>query len=158
MARRWARFFTGAALAVLLFLGIGASAGQPSGSSEDALEDYNAALDFLEDSVSPPLVAAGYSFGAATAVVAAERTTVRRLVLVAPPPSMLERSQIDEFKGKVFIAVGDGDTLASASELEAIANDLDQVQFELLDQTDHYFTAGPGLKLLQKSLSSWLEG
>ncbi len=137
--------------------GIGASTGQRSGAPEDALEDYDAALDFLEDSVSPPLVAAGYSFGAATAVVAAERTTVRRLVLVAPPPSMLDRALIENFKGKIFIAVGDCDTLASASKLAAIAEDLDHVRFVQLDQTDHFFVSGPGLKLLQQELSAWLE-
>lgn len=137
--------------------GIGASSGQASGTPEDALEDYNAALDFLEDSVSPPLVAAGYSYGAATAVVAAERTTVRRLVLVAPPPSLLDRSLVENFKGKIFIAVGDSDTLAPASELEAITEDFDHVQFEKLAETDHFFMSGPGLKLLQKKLSAWLE-
>lgn len=137
--------------------GVGASAGQASGSPEDALEDYRAALDFLEESVSPPLVAAGYSFGAATALVAAERVTVRRLVLVAPPPSMLSRAQIEDFKGKVFMAVGDRDTLVSASELEATAIGLDHVQFELLDETDHFFMTGPGLKLLRRHLSAWLE-
>jgi alpha/beta superfamily hydrolase len=137
--------------------GIGASVGKPSGTPEDALEDYNAALDFLEESVAPPLVAAGYSFGAATAVVAAERTTVRRLVLVAPPPSMLDRNRIESFHGKIFIAVGDSDNLASASELEEIAKGLDHVQFEKLEETDHFFMSGPGLKLLQKRLSAWLE-
>jgi alpha/beta superfamily hydrolase len=137
--------------------GIGGSTGQRSGTPEDALEDYNAALDFLEESVSPPLVAAGYSFGAVTAVVAAERTTVRRLVLVAPPPAILDRMLVESFKGKIFIAVGDSDTLAPAGELEAIAKDLDHVQFEQLDQTDHFFVSGPGLKLLQSALSAWLE-
>lgn len=137
--------------------GIGASAGTTSGAAEDALEDYDAALDFLEESVSPPLVAAGYSFGAATAVVAAGRTTVRRLVLVAPPPSMLDRSLVEDFKGKIFIAVGDRDNLASASELAEIAKGLDHVHFSLLDQTDHFFVAGPGLKLLQKELAAWLD-
>ena len=107
--------------------------------------------------MSPPLVAAGYSFGAATAVVAAERSTVRRLVLVAPPPSMLDRSRLESFKGKVFIAVGDCDGFAPVAELEAIAKGLDRVQFEVLDETDHFFVTGPGLKELRERLTGWLE-
>ena len=137
--------------------GIGASAGEASGAPADACEDYCAALDFLEESVSPPLVAAGYSFGGITAVVAADRTTVRRLALVAPPPSMLDRSRLESFKGKVFIAVGDDDTLAPARELEEIASGLDRVNFEVLDKTDHYFVTGPGLKDLCSRLTNWLE-
>lgn len=137
--------------------GIGASAGQASGKPEDAVEDYCAALDFLQDTVSPPLVAAGYSFGGATAVAASERTTVRRLVLVAPPPSMLDRARLESFRGKVFIAVGDRDNLAPASELEAIAEGLDRVQFEVLDHTDHFFVSSPGLKDLCQRLTPWLE-
>jgi alpha/beta superfamily hydrolase len=137
--------------------GIGASSGQASGAPEDALEDYCAALDFLEESVSPPLVAAGYSFGGATAVAAAARTTVRRLVLVSPPPAMLDRSRLEHFHGKVFVAVGDSDPMAPASELEAIARGLDRVQFEVLDQTDHFFVTGPGLKDLREKLTGWLE-
>ena len=137
--------------------GVGASAGKPSGEITDALEDYNAALDFLEDSVTPPLLAAGYSFGAATAILAAQRTTVRRLALVAPPPVMLDTDRLANFKGKIFIAVGDNDALASASDLEKIVEGLPSVEFHVLEDTDHFFMNGPGLKLLRARLTGWLE-
>lgn len=137
--------------------GVGASAGEASGSFDDAVEDYNAALDFLEDSVTPPLVAAGYSFGAATALRASQRHTVRRLVLVAPPPSMLDSEGLGEFKGKIFIAAGDGDVLASATELERIASGLDNAEFHVLEDTDHFFMTGPGLRVLRAKLTDWLE-
>lgn len=137
--------------------GVGASAGVPSGSSEDALEDYSAALDFLEESVSPPLVAAGYSFGGATAAVAGARTTVRRLVLVAPPPAMLDASAILDFKGEVFVAVGEHDEVSPARELEAMVDGLDHVTFEVLDDTDHFFVTGPGLKLVGQKVAAWLD-
>lgn len=137
--------------------GAGASAGALSGSPDDALEDYNAALDFLEETVSPPLVAAGYSYGAATALVAGERVTVRRLALVSPPPSMIDVARLEAFKGKVYIAVGENDSLAKASELRAITKGLSHVRLEVLDDTDHFFTSGPGLSVLQQSLSAWLE-
>ncbi len=138
--------------------GVGASAGEASGSFEDAVEDYTAALDFLEESVSPPLVAAGYSFGGATAAVAGARTTVRRLVFIAPPPAMLERAVVADFKGKVFIAVGDQDTISPASELAVLVEGLDHVTFETLDDTDHFFMFGTGLADVNRKLSAWLEG
>ena len=70
---------------------------------------------------------------------------------------MLDRSRLESFKGKVFIAVGDDDTLAPARELEEIASGLDRVNFEVLDKTDHYFVTGPGLKDLCSRLTNWLE-
>jgi alpha/beta superfamily hydrolase len=137
--------------------GVGASAGKPSGEISDALEDYNAALDFLEDSVTPPLVAAGYSFGAATAILAAQRSTVRKLALVAPPPVMLDTDRLANFKGKIFIAVGDHDALASASDLEEIVKGMPSVEFHVLEDTDHFFVTGPGLKLMRARLTDWLK-
>jgi alpha/beta superfamily hydrolase len=137
--------------------GVGASAGKPSGEISDALEDYNAALDFLEDSVTPRLVAAGYSFGAATAILAAQRSTVRKLALVAPPPVMLDTDRLANFKGKIFIAVGDHDALASASDLEEIVKGMPSVEFHVLEDTDHFFVNGPGLKLMRARLTDWLK-
>jgi alpha/beta superfamily hydrolase len=137
--------------------GVGASAGKPSGEISDALEDYNAALDFLEDSVTPPLVAAGYSFGAATAILAAQRSTVRKLALVAPPPVMLDTDRLANFKGKIFIAVGDHDALASASDLEEIVKGMPSVEFHVLEDTNHFFVNGPGLKLMRARLTDWLK-
>lgn len=137
--------------------GVGASAGTPSESSDDAVEDYSAALDFLEESVAPPLVAAGYSFGAATAAVAGARTTVRRLVLVAPPPAMLAASALDDFEGKIFIAVGEQDVISPARELASMIDGLDNVTFETLDDTDHFFMTGPGLQEVGQKVAAWLE-
>ncbi|MGK0484848.1 MAG: alpha/beta superfamily hydrolase [Myxococcota bacterium] len=137
--------------------GVGASAGKPSGEISDALEDYSAALNFLEDSVTPPLVAAGYSFGAATAILAAQRSTVAKLALVAPPPVMLDTDRLANFKGKIFIAVGDHDALASASDLEKVVEGLPSVEFHVLEDTDHFFMKGPGLTLMRARLTDWLK-
>jgi len=138
--------------------GVGASAGAPSGSPDDALEDYSAALDFLEASVSAPLVAAGYACGAATAAAAGARTTVRRLVLVAPPPAMLDASVLVDFKGKIFIGVGEQDAISSAVELASMVDGLDHVTFETLDDTDHFFMTGSGLRQIGQRVGAWLEG
>ncbi len=136
--------------------GVGASAGTASGDAEDAREDYCASLDFLSDTVSPPLICAGYSFGAAAAVAACDRPTVRRMILVSPPPGMLDHKRLADFPGKVFIAVGDSDSLVPASELEAIASELPHAHFELLPETDHFFMYGDGLATLHRELTSWL--
>jgi alpha/beta superfamily hydrolase len=136
--------------------GVGASAGTASGEMSDACEDYCASLDFLEETVTPPLIAAGYSFGAATALASSDRPSVRKLILVAPPPSMLDLKRLSEFRGKVFIAVGDSDSLVSAERLEEIASNLAAAHFEVLPETDHFFMQGDGLAILVKALSGWL--
>jgi alpha/beta superfamily hydrolase len=136
--------------------GVGASAGRPSGDMDEGVEDYHAALDFLEETVSPPLIAAGYSFGAAIAIAASDRVTVRRLILVAPPPVMLNLEMLRSFKGKVFIAVGENDALAPPSELEKIAEGLENARLRVLDETDHFFMTGTGLSDLRREVSAWL--
>lgn len=137
--------------------GVGASAGQPTGDLDDGLEDYLSALAFLEETVSPPLVAAGYSFGAATAIAACERVTIRRLVLVAPPPAMMNLQRLRDFKGKVLIVVGEDDSLAPAAELEKIAAGLERARLRVLAEVDHYFATGAGLAELRREVTSWLE-
>lgn len=136
--------------------GVGASAGTPSGEVADANEDYGAALDFLAETVTPPLIAAGYSFGAATAVACSTRTIVRRMILIAPPPALLDRAALDAFRGKIFIAVGDRDSLVPAAALEEIASARPNTRFEVLPETDHFFMQGNGLAILVKQLGEWL--
>ena len=58
--------------------GVGASTGVPSGDAADAEVDYRAALTHMGETVDGPIVACGYSFGAAAAVrVALERPASR---------------------------------------------------------------------------------
>jgi alpha/beta superfamily hydrolase len=135
--------------------GVGASAGTTSGDVEAAVEDYAAALDFFEASVDGPIVAAGYSWGGATALRAAQgRPGVRRLLLVAPPQAMLDRAALDDFTGEVFIAVGEHDELAGAAELEAIAAGSDKATFVMLADTDHFFASGTAE--LGRAAEAWL--
>ena len=147
-----------AGLATLRFnwRGVGASAGEASGEVEDGVEDYAAALDFLEDTAPPPLISCGYSFGAGCAVLASRRPTVRRLALVSPPATFLDLERLVAFPGKVFIAVGDRDDFAPLPELESIAAGLKECEFLVLPETDHFFNTGPGLVELHRSLVSWL--
>lgn len=135
--------------------GVGGSGGEPSGDVADAAADYQAAVEFLEDGLGGPLVACGYSFGAgAAAAVAPARRPVRKLMLVAPPPPMLDLAALSEFSGDVWIAAGERDRVSSARELEKIAGALERAEFALIEGTDHFFTTG--LRELGRSAQAWL--
>ncbi|RIK97408.1 MAG: hypothetical protein DCC71_21725 [Proteobacteria bacterium] len=151
----WA--FSKAGLATLRFdwRGVGASAGAPSGDAADARADYAGALEQLAESVVGGLVAAGYSFGAAAAVLAAGATPrVRKLALVAPPPSMLDRAALAARRWDVLIVTGAHDAIAPAAELEAIARDLPRARFALVEDADHFF--GAGLADVGRAVTDWL--
>lgn len=135
--------------------GVGGSAGEMTGEPEAAIADYAASLAFLEETVPGPLLACGYSFGAATAVAAAHgRSRVQQLLLVAPPPAMLDAEILQAFAGRVFIAVGDSDEFAPAAELEAIAARCENAHFAVIPDTDHFFMTG--LPDLGKLAADWL--
>lgn len=135
--------------------GVGASAGAVSGEAADSRADYEASLRFLEESVPGPLLACGYSWGAVAAHSASEgHATVRKLALVAPPPSLLDVARLETFPGDIFIAVGENDTLADPRSLEAIASGLDRTECVVLDDCDHFF--GTGTPELGRAFEAWL--
>lgn len=136
--------------------GVGASAGRPSGDAEDARADYAAALEQLAESVSGRLVAAGYSFGAAAAVRAsASSPRVRALVLVAPPPAMLDRDVLAARPREVLIVAGARDRIAPAAELETIARDLPRARVVTIAEADHFF--GAGLGEIGRAVTQWAQ-
>jgi alpha/beta superfamily hydrolase len=146
---------TGLATLTFNWRGVGASAGQRSGEPEHADQDYAAALEHLIESVSMPIIASGYSFGAAAAIRASRgRAAVRRLVLVAPPPSFIDRSALEAFTRPILVIVGESDSLAPVAELEAIVATLPQGTLEVVPEADHFF--GVGLGAISSAISSWL--
>lgn len=135
--------------------GVGASAGTRSGEPEHADQDYAAALEHLVESVSMPIIASGYSFGAAAAIRASrDNAAVRRLVLVAPPPSLIDRAALEAFKRPVLVIVGGIDSLAPAAELKEIVATLPRGKLEVVSEADHFF--GVGLGTISRAISSWL--
>ena len=137
--------------------GVGGSAGEMTGEGPAAIADYAACLKFLEETVPGPVVACGYSFGAATAVAAAYRVPrVQQLLLVAPPAAMLDAEVLQAFPGRVFIAVGDNDEFAPAARVEAIAGGCENAHLEVIPDTDHFFMTSLGA--LGKSAGEWLAG
>jgi hypothetical protein len=136
--------------------GVGASAGAASGEAADADADYRAALCQLALTLPGALVAAGYSFGAASAArVAAAEARVRRLLLVAPPPGMLDVDALASFGGSVLLVAGGADSLAPAAELERIAAALPSGSFAAIPEADHFF--GAGLAQLGRVTADWFQ-
>jgi len=135
--------------------GVGASAGAPSGEPDDAEADYRAATAHLADTVEGPLVAAGYSFGAATAVrVAAREPRCRRLLLVAPPLPMLDRALLEGFGGSVLIVAAGHDEFSPIAELRSLAEALPRAHLHPVPDADHFFMAG--LAEIARATGDWL--
>jgi alpha/beta superfamily hydrolase len=135
--------------------GIGASAGAPSGRAEHADEDFAAALDHLEETVNGELLACGYSFGAAAALRAvAGRPRVTRLVLVSPPPALLDPAALARFAGRTLVVTGQADAIAPAAALTGLAARARRARFAAVPEADHFF--GAGLAELGRELSAWL--
>ncbi len=149
--------------------GVGASAGLPSGDLDDAAADCAAAMEQVGDSTGGSLAACGYSFGAAALArmlrrlrddpAVAARTglpRLRRLVLVAPPPALLEEALLREFRGRTLIVVGAGDGIADPDALERLAATLPAARFERIADADHFFVAGTNE--LGRVIERWFAG
>jgi hypothetical protein len=142
--------------------GVGASGGTPSGEATDADADLEAALAHVGASVAGPLVVAGYSFGAAAALrVAPRHERVRRLILVAPPPGLLDPMRrvpggLAVPGREVLVIVGREDRIAPADVLASLAQGAADVQLEVVPGADHFFTAG--LAAVGRLSEAWLRG
>jgi alpha/beta superfamily hydrolase len=116
-----------------------------------------AALSYLLETVPGSVVAAGYSFGAVAAVrVASGEPRVRRLVLLAPPPALLDVDALAAFGGQVLLMGGALDAIAPAAELERIASALPRATFAAIPDADHFFAAG--LADVGRITATWLGG
>ncbi len=135
--------------------GVGASSGAPSGEPDEADADYDASLAHMADTVEGPILACGYSFGAAAAVRAAQRSRrVDRLLLVAPPPALVAPDLLGASGRRTLVVVGAEDRLAPASDLSAALIEEPQVHFEAIPETDHFFMTG--LAQLGRIVCDWL--
>ena len=151
----WACAKAGLASLRFNWRGVGASGGTSSGDAEHARADYAAALAQLASTVPGRLLASGYSFGAAAAVrAAAEEPRVRGLILVAPPPALLDCAALTARPRDVLILSGENDEIAPAAELEEIARELPRARFVRIDEADHFF--GAGLAELGREITKWL--
>jgi len=135
--------------------GAGGSAGALSGELDAGDADFAAALGFAEDTVAGPLLAAGYSYGAAMALRAAARSArIRRLLLVSPPTQLLDREVLERFEGPVLIVTAEHDGYAPPGELQALADALARGTFHLVPGADHFYQEG--LAEIARAAESWL--
>ena len=143
----WAAAKNGIASLAFNWRGVGASAGASSGEAADADEDYAAALAHLAETVPGPIVACGYSFGCAAAVRAAEADAggrIDRLILVAPPPALIEPERIANLEAPVLVLAGSLDTLVPKDVVSMALQGAPGVTFEVIPRADHFFTSGLG--------------
>lgn len=129
--------------------GTGSSSGQASGSIEDAIQDYSAAVSEALNAVSQPpaakrnllLLAAGYSFGAiaAAGLALARPGVVERLVLVAPPATMLPTLDLASLECPVRVIVGACDSFAPVNALARALEPTADVRLDVVPDADHFF-------------------
>ena len=145
------------------FRGVGLSQGAHDGEAE--AEDVEAALTWLENEYKRPLVAVGFSFGAAMALRACcgaqkTKTNVRSLVALGLPTRAEGRDYTYSFLSgctlpKLFLS-GDRDQFAPDTELARVAaSAAEPKRLVLLPGADHFFR--DQLKPMQQALAGWLK-
>ncbi len=122
--------------------GVGASQGAISGDSSAADEDYLAAVDQVSETTGAAVIAAGYSFGAATALrVGLRDARISELVLIAPPISMIASLALADFRGPIHVIVGGRDTFAPLGQLSALLEGLPNANLDVIPKADHFFVS-----------------
>jgi alpha/beta superfamily hydrolase len=145
------------------FRGVGLSQGSHDGDAETG--DVLAALRWLENEYGRPLVAVGFSFGAAIALRACcgkmqAQPNLRALVALGLPTQVAGRDLRYPFLAnctlpKLFLS-GDRDQFASPRQLaQVVASAAEPKRLVLLPGADHLFTGH--LESMQWSLAGWLK-
>ena len=144
------------------FRGTGLSQGKHDGRAEAS--DVLAALDWLENEYKRPVIALGFSFGAAMTLQACCHTQTRPNVRALAALGLPTQADGHNFRypclqncdiPKLFLS-GDLDEYASADELNQVAaTAADPKRLVLLPGADHFFTGH--LAAMQSSLAGWLK-
>ena len=127
-------------------------------------DDVAAALDFMEQRLRPKIkILVGYSFGACIALAYCHRPHhgVDSLVLIAPPPFLLDKSLSLGLPVVEKILLGQHDKIAPPEEVESMASASGvQDRIDVIAGTDHFFS-GSEAKIehrLSGLLSAWKQG
>ena len=122
------------------YRGTEASEGRATDDPAAAVDDYSGALEALVDRVPGPYLAAGYSFGARTALaVAAAEPRVRGAVLIAPPVDLVGPGDLAAFTGPLLVILGDRDAYAPLDRLRAWLAARPDAALEVVPAADHFF-------------------
>ena len=145
---------TGHTVLAFNWRGVGASGGRPSGSLDDAVEDFRAACAWWAGQGAAVHGLGGYSYGAITALhVAAGLAQKVSLSLVAPPAAMLEGVPASALAHPVRTVVGDCDGFAPVDEVRATLAAAGAAAPVVLSGCDHFF-AGAGADAIRAALAS----
>lgn len=143
------------------FRGTGLSEGEhASGIGE--VEDVRAALAWLEREFTPPVIFAGFSFGAAVGLRAAyDDDRVRALIALGLPAVPVEGRNYDfEFlracdKPKLFVS-GARDPFGPPGKLEALVNTFaDPKKLIRIEAGDHFFEGR--LREMRETIEMWVK-
>jgi alpha/beta superfamily hydrolase len=120
--------------------GVGGSQGEINGDVDAAVADVRAAVRHVRDTVSHPIIGAGYSFGAAALLrVALAHDCFRQLLLVAPPVTMIRDLSLYRLDVPVQVVVGERDPYAPHEELASLLDPLAKGELEVIADADHFF-------------------
>jgi len=144
--------------------GVGRSPGTPSGRIEDAETDYRSALEALAKHRSEAglsdagVLAAGYSFGAATALRVAldEDARIQRLTLVAPPLAMIDPRALASLEQPVHVVVGESDAYAPLAALNDAFSEVRDLTIDVVPDADHFFGSEIWIEKLEELVRSAL--
>jgi len=145
------------------FRGTGLSQGAHDGKLEAG--DVQAAMDWLVNEYSRPLIVAGFSFGAAMALSACcrldeNRTPIRAIAALGLPTEAEGREYKYRFLSrctipKLFLS-GDHDQYAPSTQLaHVVASVSEPKRLLLIGGADHFFTGQ--LQAMQQALCGWLQ-
>lgn len=155
-----AKALNGLGLPVLRFnfRGVGRSAGTHDGKAE--CEDVKAALDWLSEEFGLPIIAAGFSFGAAMTLKAAcPDRRVTALIALGMPIAAEGRVYAYKFlegctKPKLFVS-GSEDEFGPKSELERVVRTAaEPKRLVWIQQAGHFFDNK--LEEMRKAIEQWV--
>jgi alpha/beta superfamily hydrolase len=122
--------------------GVEGSDGEPSGEMEDAVTDYQAAIGHVAAD-SGTVIAAGYSWGAAAALLATARSPqVERLILIAPPLPLLEDRTILHTGRPMHVIAAGNDMFSPIDALHEALGSVNGATLDIIDGADHFFSTG----------------
>lgn len=141
------------------FRGVGRSAGDHA-EGRGEIEDVRTALDWLDSEFHRPIIAAGFSFGAAVGLRAScNDERVAALIALGTPVSAEGRTYEYRFltnctKPKLFVS-GGNDQYAARADLERVmSNAADPKQLVIVNNADHFFEGH--LPEMRGAIERWL--
>ncbi len=148
------------------FRGTGLSQGRHHGIDESL--DVIAALDWLAQAVQRPVLAAGFSFGAAMGLKAASQWFSSAAATASPLASFLALGLPTQAEGRVythpylpeckfpkFFLSGERDQYAPIDQLQSVIDSAPEPKtFVSIPGADHFFTGH--LPAMQAALTSWI--